>query len=167
MKQDDMTPDEGELFDALRTLAREDERLATPPRVEERLMRAFDETHAGARQPRWLVRHVSKVAAVFVLAVAGGYWWSRGGAGPTAAPDPAESPALVAPWPSSETLAWLDPDPESLQIVHVRIPSTALAAQGYAFEYADGDGLVELEVIVGADGMTRGVRLDRTASVIY
>jgi len=135
--------------------------------VEERLMRAFDETHAGARQPRWLVRHVLKVAAVFVLAVAGGYWWSRGGAGPTAAPDPAESPALVAPWPSSETLAWLAPDPESLQIVHVRIPSTALAAQGYAFEDADGDGLVELEVIVGADGMTRGVRLDRTASVIY
>ena len=132
-------------------------------------MRAFDETHAsGVQQPRWLVRHVLKVAAVFVLAVASGYWWSRGAEPPSAqTQDQTESPAVVASWPSSETWAWLDPDPESLQIVRVRIPSAALAAQGYAFEDADGDGLVELEVIVGADGMTRGVRLAQAASVIY
>ena len=46
-------------------------------------------------------------------------------------------------------MSWLDPEPGSLQIVYVRVASATLAAQGYAVGDPDGDGLVDLEVIVG------------------
>ncbi len=100
-----------------------------------------------------------KVAAALVLAASGAYWWSRDGANPPAFPEQRDQPTVMTSWPSSETLAWLDPEPGSLQIVHVRVASATLAAQGYALSDPDGDGLVDLEVIVAADGTARGVRV--------
>lgn len=159
---------EQELLRALRTLAREEEDLATPPRVEGRLMRAFDETRiVRSRHHGLLPGHALKAAAVFVLAVLGGYWWSGGGAEPPAEQAPVPERAVTAPWPSSEALAWLDPEPGSLQVVYVRVASTTLATQGYAVGDPDGDGLVDLEVIVGDDGLARGVRVAPASAPIY
>ena len=108
-----------------------------------------------------------KVAAALVMVVSGAYWWSRGDAIPPAVPEQLGQPTVMTSWPSSETLAWLDPEPGSLQIVHVRVASAALAAQGYALSDPDGDGLVDLEVIVGADGTARGVRIAPATASIY
>jgi hypothetical protein len=68
-------------------------------------------------------------------------------------------PAVTAPWPSDETLAWLGADPASLQVVRIRVDSTALAQHGYAVSDPDGDGLVDVEMIVGTDGIAQTVRL--------
>ena len=162
-----MNADEKQLLSSLRALAREEEGLAARPHVEARLMRAWDEARgAGAgRRPSYLLP-VLKIAAAMVLAASAAYWWS-GGAVPPAGPEPGAEPAVMTSWPSSETLAWLDLEPESLQIVHVRVASAALAAQGYALSDPDGDGLVDLEVIVATDGTARGVRVIQGSAAIY
>lgn len=163
--REDMNADEKELLSALRTLAREEEGLAARPHIETRLMRAWDETRgASARRRRVFVSPFLKVAAALVLATSAGYWWSRDGADAPAFPEQRDQPTALASWPSSETLAWLDPEPESLQIVHIRVASATLATQGYALSDPDGDGLVELEVIVAGDGTARDVRV---APAIY
>ena len=133
-------------------------------------MRAFDETRS--RRPvvvavPWLAGHLLKMAAVFVLAVVAGYWWSGGGPTPPADQRQVPYPRFAAPWPSSDALSWLDPEPGSLQIVYVQVAGEALAAQGYAVGDPDGDGLVDLEVIVGLDGLARGVRVAPATAVIY
>ena len=160
-----MNTDEKELLSALKALAREEEGLAARPHVEARVMRAWDEARGAGRRPSYLMAAL-KIAAALVLAASAAYWWG-GGAVPPAGPEPGVEPAVMASWPSSETLAWLDPEPESLQIVHVRVASAALAAQGYALSDPDGDGLVELEVIVATDGTARGVRVIPGSAAIY
>jgi len=169
MNREKANIEEQELLRALRTLVHEEEGLTTPPRVEGRLMRAFDETRTvRSRHHRMFAGHALKAAAVLVLAALGGYWWSGGGGKlPTEQAAPVAEPAVAAPWPSSDALAWLDPEPGSLQIVHVRVASATLAAQGYAVGDPDGDGLVDLEVIVGDDGLARGVRVAPATAVIY
>jgi len=68
MNRDKTNTDEQELLSALRTLAREEEGLGTPPRVEGRLMRAFDATRTvRSRHQRMFAGHALKAAAVFVL----------------------------------------------------------------------------------------------------
>ena len=168
MNSEDMNSDENELRSALRALAREEKGLATPPHVEARLMRAWDDTRGvrGERR-RFYVAPMLKVAAALVMAASGAYWWSRGDTIPPGVSEQLDQPTVMTSWPSPETLAWLDPEPGSLQIVHVRVASTALAAQGYALSDPDGDGLVDLEVIVGADGTARGVRMAPATAPIY
>lgn len=167
MNKEDMNSHEKELENALRALAREEQGLATPPHVEARLMAAWDETRgvgSGRRRPN--LAPVWQAAAALVIVVSGAYWWSRGDAMPPTVPEQLQPPAAATSWPSSETLAWLDPEPGSLQIIYVRVASATLAAQGYALTDPDGDGLVDLEVIVGADGTARGVRMaPATASI--
>jgi hypothetical protein len=163
-------PEDQALLRALRALAREDEGLSAPRRVEARLMQAFDETRTRRPQRHAVFgRQFLKAAAVFVLAVGAGYWWSGGGPTPRAdhRQPPSPSPAVPAAWPSSEALPWLDPEPGSLQIVYVQVTGEALAAQGYSVGDPDGDGLVDLEVIVGLDGLARGVRVAPATAVIY
>jgi hypothetical protein len=160
MNREDMNADEKQLLSALRALAREEEGLAARPHVETRLMRAWDESRASKfPRRRMFVGPVFRAAAALVLAASGAYWWSRGGANPPIFPDQREQSTVMTSWPSSETLPWLDPEPGSLQIVYVRVASATLAAQGYALSDPDGDGLVDLEVIVAADGTARGVRV--------
>lgn len=163
-----MNTEEKELLSALKALACEEERLAARPQVEARLMRAWDESRGAAagRRPFYLLP-VLKMAAAMVLAASAAYWWSNDGAMPPAAPEESAEPAAMTSWPSSEALVWLDPEPESLQVIHVRVASAALAAQGYDLSDPDGDGLVDLEVIVATDGTARGVRVVPASAAIY
>jgi hypothetical protein len=160
MSREDMNADEKQLLSSLRALAREEEGLAARPQIEARLMRAWDESRASKfPRRRMFVGPVFRVAAALVLAASGAYWWSRGGPNPPIFPDQREQSTVMTSWPSPETLPWLDPEPGSLQVVHVRVASATLSAQGYALSDPDGDGLVDLEVIVAADGTARGVRV--------
>jgi hypothetical protein len=166
--REDMNADEKELLGALRALAHEEEGLAAPPHIEVRLMRAWDDTRGvSARRRRSLAGPLLKVAAALLLATSAAFWWNRDGVSPPPFPEQRDRPAMMTSWPSSETLAWLDPEPGSLQIVHVRVASAALAAQGYTLNDLDGDGLIDLEVIVGADGTARGVRVAPASALIY
>jgi hypothetical protein len=169
MNSDDMNADEKELLQALRTLAREEEGLAAPSHVEARLLQAFDENRSAKPVPRRMFAgdYLKVAAALVVAGVLGGYWWNRGAAPPPSYVEQVDQLPLMTVWPSSETLAWLDAEPESLRIVHVRVASATLAAYGYAIGDPDGDGLVDLEVIVGDDGMARGVRVTPATAVIY
>jgi hypothetical protein len=162
-----MNADEKELLNALRALAREEAELGARPHIEAQLMRAWDENRGvRARRGRIFIAPFLKVAAALVLATSAAYWWSRGGANPPVTLEQRDQSTVMTSWPSSETLTWLDPEPGSLQIVHVRVASTTLAAQGYALSDPDGDGLVDLEVIVAADGTARGVRVAPATATI-
>ena len=163
MKPEETKADERELLDGLRALAREEERLGTPHRVEARLMTAFDERRMHGHR-RLFARHVLEAAAVVALVVFGAYWWNRDTAETPASDNQIADAAVATPWSSSDALMWLDPEPESLQIVHVRVTTAALAAQGYALGDGDSDALIDFEVILGADGMPRGVRVAQAAT---
>lgn len=161
-------PEEQALLRALRALAREDEGLGAPPRVETRVMQAFDETRTVPSHRRPVLGgQLLKAAAVLVLAVGAVYWWSGEADKPLSDQRQVAAPAAPTAWPSLEALPWLDPEPGSLQIVYVQVTGEALAAQGYAVGDPDGDGLVDLEVIVGLDGLARGVRVTPATAVIY
>ena len=168
MNEPTTNAEEQELLRALRTLARDDERVETPPRVEVRLMRAFDENRTPrSHRPALFAPHLLKAATVFGLAAVGGYWLSGRGVEPPTERAAVSEPAVSAAWLSSDALTWLDPEPGSLQIVHVRVDSETLVAHGYAVGDPDGDGLVDLEVILGDDGLARGVRVAPATAVVY
>ena len=152
-----------ELRDALRALKQEQRALAAPAKVEDRVMRAWDDEQrvnsrrVASRSPSDFGRGLLATAAAGLLAVTLVYWWRSGAREPFAAPAP--QPAVTAPWPSDETLVWLGADPASLQVVRIRVATTTLAQQGYAVNDPDGDGLVDVEMVVGTDGIAQTLRL--------
>ena len=161
MTDDLRSVDEQELKAGLRAIAREDAALRAPDEVEVRVMRGWDAAQAVRRSTtRRFVPHGLQVAAALVLLAAGTLWWAgtRDRSAFTAAPDPAE-PVTVSALSSDEIQAWLDLDPGPLQIVRVGVSKATLVAQGYPVSDPDGDGLVEIDVVVGADGVARSVQL--------
>ena len=159
-------PLDPELRDALRVLKQEQRALGAPTEVEDRLMRAWDDAHRATSRPRGAIgRGVLATAAVGLLAVVVGYWWT------SVAREPSTSRAVppavtTASWPSDETLAWLGSDPGSLQVVRIRVASTALAQHGFAVSDPDGDGLVDVEMVVGTDGIAQSVRLTPATALV-
>jgi hypothetical protein len=166
MKQDDVNLDERDVRDALRALARAEEHIAARPHVESAVMHAWDASAAAAaRSDRGQrVRALGAVAASFLLAAGASYIWIRADVGVRETEPTEAGVAVGSSWPSDEALAWLDPDPASLQIVRLRVASATLSAQGYPVSDPDGDGTVDIEMIVGADGLARSVRVTATAA---
>lgn len=164
-----MDPEDPELREALRAMAAEDAGLTPPPRVEEALMRAWDTqaqapaSAGGAQRVMWTV--LALAASLVIAAVLRDRWTPPG-------PNPSSSRSdrdigLRGPGDgitdvSYGAMSWLDTDPASLQIIRLRVPSATLAAQGYAVSDPDGDGSVEIDMIIGADGAARSVRLNAT-----
>lgn len=159
MKRAENGPLDPELRDALHALRQEQRALGAPMEVENRLMRAWDDAHRPTSRRRVSFgRGVLATAAAGLLAVALGYWRTSGVREPSVAP--AMHPAVAArTWPSDDTLAWLDADPASLKIVRIRVASRALAQYGYAISDPDGDGFVDVEMLVGTDGIAQTARL--------
>ncbi|HET7294074.1 MAG TPA: hypothetical protein VFM88_16730 [Vicinamibacteria bacterium] len=80
--------------------------------------------------------------------------------GPTATTPTAGADAELAFTP----LVYGDPwsDVEAVQVVHVELPRTALAAFGYAPAGLESEGAaVQADVLVGNDGIARGIRFVR------
>lgn len=154
-----------ELRDALRVLTQEQQALAAPPELEDRVMRAWDDAQgAVSGRERGFGGGLLATAATGLLAATFGYWWTSG------APEPSRGagvqPVVSAAWPSDETLTWLGADPASLQVVRIRVASTALAQHGYSVSDPDGDGLVDVEMIVGNDGIAQTVRLSPATALV-
>jgi hypothetical protein len=159
MKAAGMGPDGKELSDALSALARVDAQGA-PSHVEETVMgrwRSGSPDKAGGRQYVVAHRPALALAASLILGLSLGGWWVGRDVEPLnglAEPDPVMGEAA---WHSYDMIPWLDPDPDSLQIVRLRVASETLRTQGYAVSDPDGDGTVEIEMVLGSDGMARSV----------
>lgn len=160
MKAADMGPDEKALGDALSALARVDDAQGAPSHVEEAVMRRWQSVRAGktGRSPYVLVRKPGlALAASLILGLSFVGWWVRRDAEPLRVQSEPDAVVGEAAWHSYDMISWLDPDPESLQIVRLRVASDTLRTQGYAVSDPDGDGTVEVEMVLGSDGMARSV----------
>jgi len=163
-----LEPHDSDLDEALRALARSERGHAASPRVADAVMRQW----ASVRRLRspWrdafrARRPLLAVAASTLLALTVGSQWSRT---PVAPAGEGPSPVDVAPASalhSYDMLAWLDPNPDSLQIVRLSVASETLRLQGYDVSDPDGDGRVDVEMVLGTDGMARSVLVSAEAPI--
>ena len=141
------------LDESLRELADASQSLTPDPRVETRVMAAFDAAWAApARRAtrRWLL-----LAAAAVVELASGAWWSvshRRAPALVARVEPV--PSEFVPWPGAATL----PSFESGELVRVDLPVSVIASLGLVLPPTPA-AAVKADVIVGQDGFARAVRL--------
>jgi hypothetical protein len=166
--------DAGVLGEAWRQFAQEDATITAPPELERRVLAAW-ETLQNPPRRNHLLKQPRLVWAFGTLA--GALWLAfalqsdRAAPGPTAPTSSAEvsvhrDAEQVHRWPqrtftadSAITLA-VDPvlETETLQLVRVRMPRLALQAVGVVVSGPNAEGLVEVDVVVGEDGLPRNVR---------
>lgn len=147
-----------ELLDALRALAGEGPSEA-PPQLEERLKREFRRVN----RRRNLVTWVPALSAVAALVIALLLWTHRDQAKPAAAvaaqiAAPAvedDSDASFYPLPEAEVL----PAVESAMVVRVQLPVSSLQLMGVPISNERAGASVEADLLLGQDGLARGVRL--------
>ena len=211
------------LDEALRLAAGEDARTVVPANVETRVMRAWDDRHAGgaavaghgARRAVWIPAAAAAAACalgLLVLPPPGGLQpETRPGDGASApkheagrtadgaaatavgaasgTPVATGAPQAITPGRAhaptrSGTLRReirspanletrdfvLVPEPPidttALQVVRVRMSRMAFASLGVPIEYPEADGLMEVEMIVGDDGVARSIRRAAFVSVV-
>jgi hypothetical protein len=145
--------------DALRALAADDRRTSVPERVESAVMRAWDTEHAAVLSHRAMRRLALRAAALIGAAAAvvtAAVWLQRE---PPSVPHHAAMPGELGYVLVPDPLA----DPASLQVMRVRMRRAGLVSLGLPVVNPDADGLVEVEVLVGEDGVARAIR--RTALV--
>jgi hypothetical protein len=155
MSRTNSTDRDDRLIEAsLRTLAREDAQVAVPPHLEAEVMRAWDR-HA-AQPPRRAWRGLStplawRLAAVAVaVAISAVYIWlpaRRADGPPTVLPDAVG--ALAPEQPGG---------PGGLSVMRVRMSRSAFASLGFPILEPDAAGVVDVEVIVGEDGVAQSIR---------
>jgi anti-sigma-K factor RskA len=156
----------------LRALREAEQHVMPPPRLASRVMQAFDEAGAkdapGLAQPDVLSSHrrwrftPAKDGALGALAVAAIVALA---AGITLLNREAPQPVLVST-PSGEDVesVVLTVEPpgveETVRIVRMRVAPSALKGIGIESDrIPPGEALVDVDVLVGEDGVARGVRL--------
>jgi len=146
--------DDERIAASLRALAIDDEHTPAPPHLEAEVMRGWD-THASQppravwRRP-WLPLAWRLVAVAVAVAISTIYLWSpaRRAGGPRAVlPDAAG--ALAAEQAGA---------PGSLSVMRVRMSRSAFASLGFPILEPDAAGVVDVEVIVGEDGVAQSIR---------
>ena len=140
------------LFDALRRAEAHD---AAPPGVEAAVMREWDASHATAvnnvrvSAASWVASLAAAAVLVISLTVVGGRL---------------RSSAIVTPSPAAEIAPTVilvgEPvrDGEQIRLVRMRMPAAALHTLGITSPGALAE--VDVDVIVGEDGVARAVRLN-------
>jgi hypothetical protein len=145
-------PIEPSVDEALRTLAADDRQVVVPPRVHASVMRAWDArvlAPSGESADRAaLVRRVALVAGVAALVVFAVLF--RGDPPRVDETAGRELGYVLVPDPMA--------DPASLQVVRLRMPRTGLATLGVPLANPEAEGVVELELLVGEDGVARAIR---------
>jgi hypothetical protein len=145
--------------EALRALSADDQPMRVPARVEAAVMLAWDAEHAAGashRATRWLAWRVARLVGAATGVVVAAAWLQR---------EPPSTPRDMAAPREFELVLVPDPlaDPTSLQVVRLRMRRAGLASLGVPLANPDADGLIEVEVLVGEDGVARSIR--RTALV--
>jgi len=152
--------DERELLEDLRDLAADGPRKA-PDRVEWQLRAEFRKRARRRRAKVW----ASFGGAAALAAGIALFAWVRETPKPApttmvaaAAPAVAEDDVADAsfyPLPEAEAL----PAVENAMVVRVQLPVSSLRLMGFPVEEDGGDGAVQAELLLGQDGLARGVRL--------
>lgn len=154
-----MTPtrhDEYSLADAFEELRREEAAIETPAHVEAAVLAAWDEAHAeSARRPRSLWRNVVAVAAAVTIAVG----LAQLGRQLQRLTQPATKQAQ-----NSGTLLLVG-EPilqgEPVRMVRMRVPASTLSGLGVRPVTGSPGEHIDVDVIVGEDGVARAIRVGR------
>ena len=137
----------------LRELAIEDAGVTAPPQLEAEVMRAWGTHQAQAPRRAW--RRPFTLAwrfAAAALALATIYLWLPERRAPL--------PAVPATVPGEGVPLVIDPfgDPTALSVMRVRMSRSALASLGFPIMDPDAAGVVDVEMLVGEDGVARSIR---------
>ena len=151
-----MNMNERELLEGLRAVGSEGPRQA-PARVEERLLIEF-RRRSRLRRMRTLMSAASIGAIAAAIAVL--VWIGPPSHNPSAPPPDAtmmadETAAGFYPLPDADAL----PPVESAMVVRVQMPMASLELIGFPINQDRASERVEAEVVLGQDGLARGVRL--------
>lgn len=144
------------LEEALRALEADDE-VRVPPRVDAAVMAAWDARRAGppASAPRRWPLWIAAAAGVVILVVAIASRPEQAPAGPPASDGSAQPPnALI----QQELVLVPDVEPGPLMLMRVRMTRREFSRLGVPISNPQGDGLVDVEVLVGEDGVARSIR---------
>jgi hypothetical protein len=166
--------DPGAVGEAWRQFAREDAATTAPPELEPRVLAAWEALeHPQRRSDRpgqgRLFWAVGAVAGALFLVFA-----LRSHRATSVPPTPASSAAVSAnrtagdlrhlsqSTPTRDAILTLTADPaletETLELVRVRMPPLALQAVGVVVSGPSAAGFVEVDVVVGEDGLPRDIR---------
>lgn len=155
--------DHRELLESLRALAA-DGPQAAPDRVERQLRAEFRKRSTRRRVRVWAsFSGVAAMAAGIALLV-----WVREAPKPFAealaaqqdtggsvAVEEEEADATFYPLPQAEAL----PAVENAMVVRVQLPVSSLRLMGFPVDEERADAAVQAELLLGQDGLARGVRL--------
>jgi len=150
-----MNADERELLERLHALAADGPRQA-PLQVEEQLLAEFRRRSRLRRARAWMsAASVGAIAATIAVLV-----WTGPLAPKPATPQPDatvadETAASFYPLPDADAL----PPVESAMVVRVQLPMASLEMIGFPINQDRAADRVEAEVLLGQDGLARGVRL--------
>ena len=152
-----MNENDRELLDGLRALAADGPREA-PRRIEERLKSDFRRQNRRRNLMTWVPAFSVAAAAGIALLLS---------EGPRTAPIPATVAAHVVvpsaeeesdgfyPLPEAEAL----PAMETAMVVRVQLPVSSLQLMGVPISEERADASVQADLLLGEDGLARGVRL--------
>jgi hypothetical protein len=151
-----MNADERDLLEGLRALSSDGPRQA-PANVEDRLLTEFRRRSRLRRARVWIsAASVGAVAATIAVLLWIGPLVPRHAASSADAPaSTEETTAGFYPLPDAEAL----PPVESAMVVRVQMPMASLAMIGFPINQDRASDRVEAEVLLGQDGLARGVRL--------
>jgi hypothetical protein len=170
------------LRDDLRGLAAETANAEAPARVEMRLLQEFQTKHKTVKAQRSAVilGWSLAAAAALVFAVTGTNWYLHKGSsvasiqsngGNTAAAKKGSQPEsgelLLASNDSGDFALLPDsmpPAPEDATVVRVQMQRAALGALGLTVNEEHAGDWIQVDLLVGDDGLPQAVRLPQTAS---
>ena len=155
-----MTPmrhDDHALADALEELRRAEARTETPPHVEAAVLAAWDTAHVHdiANRPRNFWRDAAAVAAAVTIAAGLAQLGQR-----------LQRATEVAPGQSGNSRTLLlvgEPiqQGEPVRMVRMRVPASTLTGLGLRPVTGTPGEHIEVDVIVGEDGVARAIRVGR------
>ena len=153
-----MTPtrhDSQGLADALEELRREEARMETPPHVETLVLAAWDKAHAETASPRRVWQNLAAAAAAVTIAI-----------GLTQLGRQLERltrPAVQQATNSRTLLLVGEPilQGEPVRMVRMRVPASTLTSLGVRPMAGTPGEHVDVDVIVGEDGVARAIRVGR------
>lgn len=149
-----MSEDERELLKDLRLLAAEGPRQA-PARVEARLLAEFDRRKRQRRLMLWLPAGSLAAVAAGLLLLFGLHVSQPKATSAQAAVTAAEDETAFFPLPEAEAL----PPLENAMVVRVQVPVSSLRLMGVPVNEEDAGTDVQADLLLGQDGLARGVRL--------
>ena len=144
-----------DLADALNVLRQDEADIEAPPHVEAAVLAAWDRAHARRREerPRGMWRESAAVAAAIIIAL---------GLGQLGRELQRTTRAAATPAAESRTLLLVG-EPilqgEPVRVVRMRVPASTLTGLGVRSATGDAAAHVDVDVIVGEDGIARAIRV--------